>query len=285
MSSTRQQKEEFTLSKEFLEFMDYEVLELASEDKPDVRAVIQRDNSRFNVGIEIATYQVDAGPGVPGGSPGVRLHAFWSAAQRRIRELLKKEPTLKNVHGLVFLKRDAEPPMSEASAFADELVHLASASCPLNSKEQDIRDFPEDYPLLRKYAHHITLCNVAPDVMHNWECSNVSVSSIGVEMAHIVASVYQKKKKSQFYDRSGVDEVWLLICAQGYPIVSTAGPEPADGNWDDQYLQELCATSGFDRVYFWERMYRWCKEMYPSGELIQKEWRAFPLAKQQQAEG
>ena len=37
---------------------------------------------------------------------------------------------------------------------------------------------------------------------------------------------------------------------------------------------EVTAMSGFHRVFFWERMYEWCKPLWPDERTIQKEWRA-----------
>ena len=58
--------------------------------------------------------------------------------------------------------------------------------------------------------------------------------------------------------------------ATGYPIVSNAGPRPEFVEWKKSGVVETAENSGFDNVFFWDRVHKWCKPLKPVGPTIKK---------------
>ena len=256
--------------------MGHRVISLAPANRPDIRASTERMGRSCHLGMEVTTYQVDARPGMVGGSPGLRLHGFWRRVQEELIRLLKEAPSLTHTCGLVLLKGDSIPPMSVAAPLAKELVRLSGSCCPIPPSGIERTDFVVAYPLLRQYMCHVRLKDVSPAVMHRWECINVRTAEVRLNLDHVVASIKMKAEKCGGYTWSDLDEKWLLLCAPGYPVFCTAGLEPAGVDWNTPALRDVCQRAGFDRIFFWERYYRWSKPIWPDAPILAKEWRVTP---------
>ncbi|MFW6119038.1 MAG: hypothetical protein ACOC7S_01735 [Planctomycetota bacterium] len=262
---------ELAYIRQALALMGYEVFEPTCVERPDAHMRVRKQGEELRLGIEHTLYHVDAPPGAEGGSPGHRLDAFWRAVQDSLEErLLPREPQLTaNVH--VFLRRDEEPRFSQAEAMAGELIRLAEENLPPEKGGVEMREFSGDYPLLDGYVERVTVTNIAPAVSFRWGCADVSVSSVGVQLNHVVRAVNRKAEQCHDYDWGKVGGRWLMICAEGIPIVSGGGPYPERVEWRRDDVVAACSSSGFDRVLFYEWHYQWCQPVWPYESAYSKE--------------
>jgi hypothetical protein len=144
--------------------------------------------------------------------------------------------------------------------------------CQIVSTMANIRDRRDHalatrtFPLITKYVRKLTLVNIAPLECFHWRCADVSVACVGINLGHVAACIRQKARENSGYQWGGVEQRWLLICASGWPISSRAGPQPEAAKWDAPELQVACRESGFNRVFFYERVCGWCQPVWPHGQ-------------------
>ena len=274
----RQKQMEMWDTRQFLEFIGYRVTAIRGREKPDTIAYVSKNGVNQKIGIEHTSYLVDAEPGKA--STGMQFEKVWRLIQSSIRRRTSHLPQLNHVSGWVLFKRDNPPPEEYAHDLARELVQLAR-EFPVGPDEErtfkNIRghehlapmlvDLPDRYPLLRQYADKVNVHGTGCAERLHWSCFNTSASFVGLSRQTIAHIIEEKNRKSAKYDWGNVDERWLLIAAPGYPIVKTAGPHPEFFEWDCPEIKSACQSPGFDRIYFWERHYCWCKEIYPGAPI------------------
>ena len=275
MTRNAKRAEKFLIRK-FLESLGYDVPRLAGGERPDARATVSRDGRTSRLGVELTLYHVDAAPGTKKGSHGSQLHAFWQEVQRSLFRRLnpRRTPLTLDVH--VSLKRGVKTYPSEARSLAAELVAFAQENAPKPGQRVSVKAFPGTYPLIEKYMRKVIVSNIAPAVAFHWGCTEASTASVGVVVEHVTKHVETKGRKCRTYKWGNVDGRWLLICASGWPIVSSAGPRPESVDWRSAELVEACISSGFDKIFFYERPWEWCQQVWPYRPAIKSRARKRP---------
>ena len=267
---TKKEAERF-LAREFLAFMGFKLIRLVSAEKPDIFATVEKGERRLRVGIELTEYYVDAPPSTRSGSPTARVEDFWQEVQTSIRRRVAQRRELWHVTGLVFLKEKEVPKGGVALGVARELVELAMEQAVPPQGEACLAIFSSSYPLLRQFVSEVYLSGTGRAIRLSWTCGTTSAANVGVVSQYIIEIIRTKSAKAEAYDWKGAQERWLLICATGSPIVSSAGPHPEFVDWKNAHLVEAAKNSGFDRLFFWERPWDWCKPLWPDGEIVSKE--------------
>jgi|GEM_PF-3187919 len=271
-------------TRQFLECLGYQVTAIRSSEKPDTIAYVIKDGVKQKIGIEHTSYVVDAVHGQP--SMGMRYHNVWQRIQASINHRLSHLPELEHTAGWVLFMRGNPPAEECVRDLAGEIIALAR-EFPLAPGEQKTFQgsqrceprrppgiaMPTHYPLLCQYIEQVRLQGTECSV-RLWPCLNTSSSCVGLSTKHVVEIIKAYNSKSTKYVWGNVDERWLLIAAPGYPVFKTAGPHPEWFEWDCLEIKAACRAPGFDRIYFWDRMYCWHKEIYPGAPIVKKEWRA-----------
>jgi len=262
MGRAEKQENKF-FARKFLEFMGYEVLRLwgRTPPYPDVLAVIAKGTSTMRVAVELTKYHVDVAPSQKGGSPCAQLATFWREVQKSLfRRLYPRRPRLTlDVH--VSLKEGVKTRRSEARDLAAELVQFAEENAPNPEEHVALKTFSENYPLMQRYMGCVSIRNVAPGVALDWQRADVAF--VGVRIDTLTERVETKTRKCGKYRWGQVDERWLLMYATGGPAVSGAGPGPQFAQWHDPKLMDACRISGFDKIYFYERVRQWYQQLWP----------------------
>ncbi len=237
-----------------MEFMNYRVLNLKTNEKPDVQATVEMGEKRLKIGVEHTDYYVDTKPGES--SPGKQLASTWRQVQTSIRRRISHRPILQHITGLVAFKRNRSLPLRHANDLAKELVQLAQDYSVNHSGERTITKFLSNFPLLNAYISKVIL--IKTDCRNvSWECINVNASSIGVSADEISLIVSQKAPKSFKYCRAQLDELWLVITASASTIFQSTGPCADLVYWESPPLEAACRSTAFDRIFFWDRIYNW----------------------------
>lgn len=275
MSKKRSRKEaEIRIIQEFLNLMGCKILQVTPNERPDAIVVIEEAGRRRKIGIELTEYHVDAPPGAS--SPGRKIHSFWCLVQSSIRRRVSHRPDIQHITGVVFLKKDKLPDNSKAKDLAGELVKLALDVKLSMDGEQTVNKFLTECPLSKDYVLKVTLIiRRGKDSARyvSWECANANVSSIGVTAEEITLIIQKKAKefsKSQ-YSWGDVKERWLLISASGSTIFNVAGTRPENVKWALTALRLACSSVAVDRIFFWDRMLNWYKEVWPGAHAVQRE--------------
>ena len=220
--------------------------------RPDVYCVVERGGTTALVEVELVEYHVDTRFGIKGGSPGERLYDFCRRVQDSLRRRLSKKPIKVDV-GYTLIDASAVN-ISEARAFADELVRLARGFDFSVSEVASIEGFQPEFPLLARYVQTMTLRKVNYFAVR-WRCTDVSIGSVGASPKIVAALVQRKSKKKYKWAKN--TEKWLLVCASGRTIVGHAGPPIAATALQDPDLLQVCQNSPFDRVYFTDLTRGW----------------------------
>ncbi len=171
MAAKKKRTEKFII-REFLEFMGFNIVRLWGTAKPDARTMVTKDGNELRLGIELTKYQVDAPPGAKGGSPGTRLHSFWSAVQDSLTRRLTRKKLPLTLHVHVFFKKGVQTRPKDASQLAGELVRFAQKNTPPPGEEQTFHNFPIPYPLIREYLREVSVEETAPWRPRIWNCGD-----------------------------------------------------------------------------------------------------------------
>jgi hypothetical protein len=114
---------------------------------------------------------------------------------------------------------------------------------------------------MRTSLQSLRLVRVTDDAMAvsvcSWNCSNITTAHIGISMDYIKSAIAQKNRKAANYNWRNAEEKSLLIVAGGGDV-NTSAPRSDEGvEWREPALVNLCATSPFDRIVFWNRVHQW----------------------------
>ncbi len=257
-----QQKLEQSLAREFLVFLGFGKITMRTSERPDVRAQATSKGHRHQLGIELTQYQVDAPPGQS--SPMCRFRKFWLQLRGSITRLIAEGPCFPQVRVWVKFKTMDVPLGRITHDLAAELVSLAFE----NPVPRELRHFPNAYPLLQQHMGEVHIYQSVAATGQSWYCHNIAGAWLGIEPEHIRSIIRQKAEKAQGYSRENSDEMWLLIYAHGSPIVCSAGPCPESIAWQEIGLIEEIGSTPFDRIFFWDRVFDWCKPLSPVGDII-----------------
>jgi len=118
----------------------------------------------------------------------------------------------------------------------------------------DFRQFPHLNRHLERLE--VTRFDPAPLEPHRWGMSQAS--NIGIDPRSLAEIISRKGGKKQSYDLTEVDECWLLICATGDTVHDRGGPDFLSRSaLSEPAVCRAARESGFDRVFFWERVLGW----------------------------
>ena len=102
-----------------------------------------------------------------------------------------------------------------------------------------------------------------------WLCSNLSTGHVSLDVEVVKSAIRRKNSIARSYSRDDLEELWLVITATGETISNHAGPISVSGALADSEIQNLCDSSPFDRIYFWERASRWHRSLKPNQTPVQ----------------
>ncbi len=273
--NTKSKKAEIKIIRGFLSFIGCKTLRVIPHEKPDAMVDIKEKGRRKKIGVEHTEYHVDAPPGKP--SPGRKVHSFWHYVQSSIRRRVSHRPDIQHMTGLVFFRKNNFPNKLKARDLAGELVRLAAESSVALDDERTINKFSDKYPTLKAYVRKVSFIGTGSARCVSWECADANVSSIGVSAKELACIIRNKTKEFPKYCWGEVKERWFLISASGTTIFNSAGARPESVNWTLPEFQSACHSVGIDRIFFWDRMYNWYKEIWPGAPVVKREWRAKEL--------
>lgn len=264
MTRPAQKTEEIDLIGEFLRTelkLDVSEVKPALKEPPDGSATITNpDGTTLLLDFEIAEYYVDDPLSGAGGSPSKRVSDCWDKVR------VKLDPQLETLRLPVDMSLHFTEPVSlrngQVRQFAKELIQFAQEFCPDGHLTRTTHDdfSVSSYPLLREHVDRVTLTRLDGTVVIGWHCSNTATAFVGVVRAHLCNLVRRKSDKKFTWVKGA--EKCLLLYASGDTVTSRAGPLPPDpSHWDEEDLLAACKGSVFDRIYFWERVQGWHKQL------------------------
>lgn len=261
--------------KEFLKFKGCKILRIIEGDNPDAIAVIKHNNKRKNIGIEQTDFHVDTEHGKP--SLGRGIHQFWYHVQSSIRRRVSHIPKIQHMTGLISLARNKLPDLNDqfkARNLAAELVKLALEFPVAPDEELTINKFSVECPLLKSHVREVNLLGSGLAACIAWECSDSTTSSIGISSNEIALIIENKAKKFKNYSWNNVEERWLLITASARTVFNLSSPDPEAVDWKLHALKSACGSANVERIFFWDRTFKWYKEIWPGAPIVKQEWRA-----------
>jgi len=250
-------------------------------ERPDAILTLHKGKTKRRVAIEHTGYFNDATAGQC--SPLTPIADFWKRVQTSLAHRISHRKHLADLMGRVQLsrrhfagQRNSQTQEDLARRLAQEIVQflerhpIADSACfPAHSDAAPGTEF-SDFPTLERMVFSMRLQR-APRIRyfsrHHWLCFNLTAGSIGLNMGNIRTSIERKNQKAANYDWRSADEKWLLIVAACGNLSEHAGP-PEEHKWNDSELRTLCCASPFDRIYFWERAWRWYKLLKPSHRIV-----------------
>ena len=258
MRNRQKQAEKFLVRRFLEELLGFKIYRLLARNpghnshRPDIYAVVEINEGRGLLEIEMIEYQVDVSNGQKGGSPGEKLKSFWLKVTESLRRRLTRKPI--EVELSVTLKDPSSVKNKDARDLAEELVRLARGFDFSASKVASIKVFQPEFPLLTEHVRTLTLKKVSFYGIA-WTCTNASAAMVGVSSKRVANLVGKKANKTYTWAKKA--EKWLLVCASGRSIVGRAGSPPPEQTWQDPELQAVCKTSPFDRVFFCDLPAAW----------------------------
>ncbi len=264
MTRVAQKDEELQYLEEFLRNeLQLNVTELkpALKEPPDGSATITNpDGTTRLMDFEIVEYYVDDPRNGEGGSPSKRGNDFWDKVRA---ELFPHLDTLRlPVDMDVRLKEPIIFKNKHVRPFANELIRFAQEFCPdahLDRTHHEVFS-SASYPLIHEHAEWISLTRLDDTYIVGWHCSNLAAAMVAPVTAYLRNHILLKSGKNFTWLPGAVK--CLLLYASGGTVTNRAGPPPPDRSiWDDKDLIAACEASVFDRVYFWERVQKWHKQL------------------------
>ena len=247
-------REELALVRAFLEHDGWEVLcaQSACPPKPDVLVEVRRKDERLRLGIEVTEYGNERERGFQGA---------WTSICETVEEYTRSCPELRQVRALLLPKE--RPPKNAWDDIAKELVSLArevieNAGGARNLDAMRISRFCSAHPQLARFLRHVLL-QYTPREIPRWRPGKAGGFGWSGVWKWVRRSVARKAAKLPRYDRSDVDEVWLLLCAAGCAgrsrsMANVIGPRrlPGASANPPQDVLDMCSRSGFQRVLLWD---------------------------------
>jgi hypothetical protein len=232
------------------------VVKSALKEPPDGSVTVtSADGTTLLLDFELSEYFVDTQTDRKSGSPRKQIDGFWENVRTELT------PRLAALRLPVDLRVRLNEPIgirkNQTRQFAEELIQFAQEYCPSDRLRTRHEVFPaERYPLLHNNAEWISLVRLDGLAVIGWHCANLAVASVGVTPAK-VASLIRDKSGKAFNWTPGAERC-LLIYASGSVVTSRAGPPMAiQPSLEDSGVCAACASSVFDRIYFWERVLGW----------------------------
>jgi len=227
------------------------------KETPDGSATINNpDGTTSILDFELVEYFVDEPVRGSGGAPSKKAAGCWRKVQKAIYSRLKLLRL--SIDLLIRFKEPMVLKSSQTNQLADEMIRFAQEFCPRGylSQSEHKQFSATTYPLLHQSVGRIDLSNHEGLEISHWQCENISVASIGVVIPILIKHVEEKNAKSFNWSKDA--EKCLLIYASGESTQSGAGPDPPDPRiWNDAGLVDICNSSQFNRIYFWEKVRRW----------------------------
>jgi hypothetical protein len=247
--------DELALVRAFLKRDGWEVLhaESAVPPKPDVLARVRKGAEELCLGVEITEL---------GDEEEHALQAEWSEICAAVGKRASECPELSRV-GACLVPTEERPPKSARSAIVDELVSVIKSAISSAGVADCITivlgPFGPEYPHLKRHLKRLYLHPRSPK--RTWEVSKGGWAGGYAGVWGSVSARVEKKAtevQGKGYDRRGLDQVWLILCAAGPTGKSRSvaniiaprslteeDPEPPDE------VRRTCRDSGFQRVVLW----------------------------------
>lgn len=252
--------------------MGYRITNPCWTERPDAVLTISNGKSRRRVGIEHTDYYNDTQHGKC--SKLTYLDEFWRRIQSSLKSRISHRKKISNILANVTFKtnvhisRNRNNRNQEARDIAKELVLFTIQNPPSKDEWSTTRELcVQDFPKLHLYCSKISLykrqsCSTYTHC--TWRCTNTTGGHIGLKIDHVKSAVVNKNNKAVNYSWENVDEKWLLISASGSNVSTSAGPDIPSDKWIQPDLIAACSTSIFDRIYFFEYVLNWHREIWPN---------------------
>lgn len=273
----RQKEYERLLIRELLGHLRYRISRPRWQESPDAVLTLSKGKTdRKRIAIEHTDYFNDTVAGKR--SPLTPIADFWKAVQGSLIRRISHRRHLTGILARARLKENLPRPRDSTEvarqlarklvAFAED--HPVSISHHLTFRGREFGG----YAVLEALCNWLLLSRWTDDVVGAsrcaWVCCNINTGAIGLNLSYIKSAIQNKNSKAAGYPNWGdAEEKWLLIAASGSNLSNQAGPRVRDDAWADPALTELCRSSPFDRIVFWERIRDWYKPLKPSGDAVQ----------------
>jgi len=265
-------EKELSIASDFLKTLNIEAI-LETFENPDILATLKLPNSNKTliVGIEIREHFNDEIP-TELFSQGQRLSRFWKKVQEQIEKLRKKNTELSEIHAWFKLKKDVLMEHQRLNSIVRDLAEeilkfVLSESENAHSeiivipewKERNLDDFT-GYSLMEKYIDQAV---IRKGFYAFWD-ANVNASHIGINIEYLSRIIEEKNLKAQSYNRSGLDELWLLIAAPHDNVFNSMHSFPNHINFHSPEVIMVCEKTTFDKIFFWSSPpHEWYKQIWP----------------------
>lgn len=250
------------------------VRESAVVTGPDVRITCLISGRWARIGVEVTSYQVDAN------SPELKarqVYGHFVQVRRSLERRLRCRKNLPPCGGMLVYDERYKGRLPPARDIAAELVQMM-----LDHHDKLVRGerVPfyrhdnvggpgelQDFPALRKCFTKVTIAVARPSgIKSNWRYN--SAAMVGIVRNVVLNRIAEKRCARPRYMSHGIDETWLLICADGETSHDSAGSEEHSArHLSSASILEAAAGAGFDRVVFWERIHHWHRFLYQSSTL------------------
>lgn len=255
--------------------LHYTICRAKWPDPPDALLLLRKEGTAKLTAIEHTSYFNDTEAGRP--SPLTLISDFWEDVQTSLCRRISHRRHLADVVS-AYVQLNEKHLVGDckmlARQFAAELVDFLE-SRPFKDEEQlppyfslpPITTF-DGFPTLKSTIFRMSINRIKGRYFRarcSWMCSNITTGCIGLNLNYIKTAIDKKNRKAAKYNWMSADEKWLLIVAAGDILSNNAGPPEQQVDWNDSDLQELCRTSPFDRIVFWEYVRDWHKMLKPNG--------------------
>ncbi|HUT33084.1 MAG TPA: hypothetical protein VNE39_06375 [Planctomycetota bacterium] len=276
---TRKECERF-LIREFMMLLGYRIVRMESSESPDCFLTISKGVNRSRIGVELTEYHVDAPPG--SASAGRAVSAFSELVQASLVRRISHRPCLQTTWANFSLSRAKAAALAKddgdrnrlARSIARELVAVALEH-PLGPGEQwsaSRREFRKDHSMLADWVGHVRFHRPQGDFQANpylnWCCHEAVAANVGPVEQHLVEAIAGKQRKASGYRWRNAAERWLVVAASGATPYNCIGPWTGDVEGALASAVLACADSGFDRIFVWERVSGWYRQLKPQGPVV-----------------
>ena len=245
MSSTRQKDEERFYLDRFLILMNWIPESVQSSERPDF--VVTLEGNR--IGIEVSMYHSRAKDAR--GRPRRAMEEHWNCLQEELMKQVLGHKELSGACGFLQFKEQRLPTRRERSEFVREVINLSSRHCPKHEREEkelSLADHATQCPTAARYLEEIRLVGIPA----TWE-HNLTVAFAGPEDGDLLALVSDKAKKTESYDKSNLQGLWLLIVS-GELLSQATRRILAEELNEKVDLNDALKQSLFDKTFLFQYM-------------------------------
>ncbi|MBI5870979.1 MAG: hypothetical protein HZB44_08540 [Actinobacteria bacterium] len=239
---------------QFLSRLQIRYRNIEKRECPDFFIHCEDTSAKIVIGCEITDYYWD---GKAGSTEAQFLHQ-WKALAKSLRHGLDERGGKERfIYGAVHFRHPTWDVLKriDCDQLIQEIIGLVARQ-PIFAR-LTIDNFTASEPNLQQHVDHIYLKDTDGEEGVLWWPAHLQSGEIRSCEERLEEIIHSKNQKALNYDWSDSDEQWLLIYAGAKSLADTV-ISVKDGFEDD------IKTSGFTRIYLWDKFMESISEIYPN---------------------